>query len=170
MFGRNGIKKGSSEYTNTYVQKHNGSFPLYSSKTINDGIIGYIDSFDFDSKCITWTTDGIHAGTVFLRDERFSMTTHCGALILDNNLESIYLEYVLNYLKDSLKSYAVGEQNKRVTVDIIKKVIIKIPVNNSGSFDINKQKVIAEKYQKIENIKQAIDDELCKIKNSTIEL
>lgn len=170
LFGRNGIKKGLSKYTNTYVQKHNGSFPLYSSKTINDGIIGYIDSFDFDSKCITWTTDGIHAGTVFLRDERFSMTTHCGALILNNNLESIYLEYVLNYLKDSLKSYAVGEQNKRVTVDIIKKVIIKIPVNNSGSFDINKQKVIAKKYQKIENIKQAIDDELCKIKNSTIEL
>jgi type I restriction-modification system DNA methylase subunit len=170
LFGRNGIKKGLSKYTNTYIQKHNGSFPLYSSKTINDGIIGYIDSFDFDSKCITWTTDGIHAGTVFLRDGRFSMTTHCGALILDNNLESIYLEYVLNYLKDSLKSYAVGEQNKRVTVDIIKKVIIKIPVNNSGSFDINKQKEIAEKYQKIENIKQAIDDELCKIKNPTIEL
>jgi hypothetical protein len=96
LFGRNGIKKGLSKYTNTYIQKHKGKYPLYSSQTTNDGIIGNIDSFDYDSKCITWTTDGIHAGTVFLRDKKFSMTTHCGALILDNNLKSIYLGYVLN--------------------------------------------------------------------------
>ncbi len=170
LFGSNGIKKGLSKYTNTYIQKHNGDYPLYSSKTINNGIIGYIDSFDFDTKCITWTTDGIHAGTVFLRKEKFSMTTHCGALILNNNLEGICLEYVLNYLKNSLKSYAVGEQNKRVTVDIIKKVIVKIPIDSNDNFDINKQKEIAEKYQKIEDIKQAISDELYKIQNSIVEL
>lgn len=168
LFGKKGIKKGLSKYTNTYVQEHNGRFPLYSSKTINSGIIGYIDSFDFDTKCITWTTDGIHAGTVFLRDEKFSMTTHCGALIIDDNLKSIYLEYVLNYLKDSLKSYAVGEQNKRVTVNIVKKVIIKIPINNSGSFDRNKQKEIAEKYHKIEEVKQAIAKELNQIEKAIV--
>ncbi len=38
LFGSNGIKKGLSKYTNTYIQKHNGDYPLYSSKTINKGI------------------------------------------------------------------------------------------------------------------------------------
>jgi len=170
LFGNDGIKKGLSKYTNSYIQKHKGIYPLYSSQTTDNGIIGHIDSYDYKKKCITWTTDGIHAGTVFLRNEQFSMTTHCGALIPNDNLEHISLEYIFNYLKNNLKVYAIGEQNKRITVDIIKKVIVKIPVCVNGSFDINKQKKMAEKYQKIENIKQEISSELLKIEKTMIEL
>ena len=169
LFRKGNIRKGSNDYTNSYVQKHKGRYPLYSSQTTNNGIIGCIDSYDYNKKCITWTTDGIHAGTVFLRDEKFSMTTHCGALI-PNDFKNISLEYILNYLKENLKSYAVGEQNKRITVDIIKTVMVKIPINNNGKYDINKQKAISEQYEKIENIKEAISDELSKIQNTVIEL
>ncbi len=168
LFEKDNIKKGLSKYTNAYIQKHKGNHPLYSSKTINDGIIGYIDSSDYDSKCITWTTDGIHAGTVFLRDGKFSMTTHCGALI-PNNFKNISLKYIYYYLQNNLKSYAVGEQNKRITVNIIKKVMIQIPIDNNGNFDIDKQKQIAEKYQKIERIKQAISIELNQIETVTVD-
>ena len=170
IFGKDGIKKGLEKYTNAYVQKHKGDYPLYSSKTVNNGIIGYIDSYDYNLQCITWTTDGLHAGTVFLRDRRFSMTTHCGALIPNNKFTNISLNYIFYYLKNNLKDYTIGEQNKRVTVGIIKKVMIQIPTKADGSFDIEKQEEIAEKYQKIERIKTAVSDELLKIKNTTIEL
>ena len=170
IFEGDGIKKGLSKYTNAYVQKHKGIYPLYSSKTVNNGIIGYIDSYDYNLQCITWTTDGAHAGTVFLRNKMFSMTTHCGALIPNNKFTNISLNYIFYYLKNNLKDYTIGEQNKRVTVDIIKKVMIQIPTKADGSFDIEKQEEIAEKYQKIERIKTAVSDELLKIKNTTIEL
>ena len=42
-------------------------YPVYSSQTLNNGCLGYIETFDFDDKLITWTTDGANAGTVFLR-------------------------------------------------------------------------------------------------------
>ena len=68
---------------------------MYSSQTFQDGEIAKINSYDFDSKCLTWTTDGIYAGTLFLRNGKFSMTTHCGALILKEKYrEDISLEYV----------------------------------------------------------------------------
>src|SRR5690606_9731913 len=48
--------------------KDNGKYPVYSSQTKNKGILGYIDTFDFNSNLLTWTTDGVNAGTVFIRE------------------------------------------------------------------------------------------------------
>ncbi len=163
------IKKGLSKYTNKHIQDNNGKYPLYSSATINYGIIGYIDSYDYNLKCITWTTDGIHAGTVFLRNNKFSMTTHCGALILTDDKDNLLLKYIMFYLKNNLKQYAIGEQNKRVTVNIIKNILIKIPINLKNEFDINMQQEISKKYQVIDNIKISIEKELTQIEKLLIE-
>lgn len=55
-------------------------YPVYSSQTLNNGCLGYIETFDFDDKLITWTTDGANAGTVFLREGKFNCTNVCGTL------------------------------------------------------------------------------------------
>lgn len=162
------IEKGKSIYTNEFIIKNGGNFPLYSSQTTNDGIIGNINVFDYDCEAITWTTDGIHAGTVFLRNGKFSMTTHCGALILKSKVKNISLDYIYFYLKNYLKQFAVGEQNKRITTTIIKPIDISIPINSKGEFDISVQQQIAEKYRQIEQIKKSISQELDKI--SSIEI
>ena len=39
---------------------------------------GLIDRFAYDCDCLTWTTDGVYAGSIFIRRGKFSMTTHCG--------------------------------------------------------------------------------------------
>jgi hypothetical protein len=163
------IKKGSSKYTNQYIQNNSGEYPLYSSATVNDGIIGYINSYDYNLKCITWTTDGKHAGTVFLRDNEFSMTTHCGALILNHDKKDLLLKYIMYYLQNNLKQYAIGEQNKRVTVNIIKNISIKIPIDFKNEFDMDIQQKISKKYQVIENIKISIEKELNTIEKLLIE-
>jgi len=163
------IEKGKSIYTNDFIVKNRGMFPLYSSQTSNNGIIGNINVFDYDCEAITWTTDGVHAGTVFLRNGKFSMTTHCGALIPKSNVKDILLNYVYSYLKNNLKQFAVGEQNKRVTTTIIKPIEIPIPVNSKGEFDLSIQQQIAEKYRKIEQIKKSISEELDKIASIEID-
>ena len=162
------VEKGLSKYTNKYIKNNFGDFPVYSSQTVNEGIIGYINTFDYDIKCLTWTTDGVHAGTVFLRNGKFSMTTHCGALLPKND-NLIDLGYLYYYLKTNLKEFAVGEQNKRITVSIIKDIKVEIPVKPNSEFDLEVQKEIANKYKKIEEIKKIIDKELKKIEETKID-
>lgn len=57
-----------------------GLYPVYSSQTKNDGIFGYLNSYDFDQDQLTWTTDGANAGTVFRRRGKHNCTNVCGTL------------------------------------------------------------------------------------------
>ncbi|MGH1387458.1 restriction endonuclease subunit S [Kordia sp.] len=77
--------------------KSNGKYPVYSSQTKNNGILGYIDSYDFNANLLTWTTDGVNAGTVFIRKGKFNCTNICGTLIVKNNsiLSLKYMEYAV---------------------------------------------------------------------------
>jgi len=165
------IKKGNAKYTKRYILNHSGEHPLYSSQTIAEGEIGKIDSFDYEEDCLTWTTDGIYAGTVFIRKRKFSMTTHCGALLLKEEYkDKIDLKYMRNYLQIHLKEYAKGEGNKRVTVGIIKDVLIKIPINKNGEFDIIKQRDIAQKSDTIHQIKDNITNEFEEIMSNSVDI
>lgn len=162
------IIKGNAKYTNKYFVENKGDFPVYSSQTINNGEIAKISTFDFDKKCITWTTDGIYAGTVFLRNGKFSMTTHCGALVPKENTD-ILLEYLYIFLKENLKNHAQGSQNKRVTVNVIKNIEIAIPIDKKGNFSIEYQKQIADKMINLLELKSEINAKLNELINSSIE-
>ena len=162
--------KGKDKYTKEYVRNNSGEYPLYSSQTTNNGEFGYIDTYDFDEKCLTWTTDGIYAGTVFIRNGKFSMTTHCGALILKDEFKDLIdINYIYIQLKNELKSYALGVGNKRVTEAIINTVTVKIPVNDDGSFNISKQKEMSNEILNTTNIINKIKNELDSISNINLK-
>ena len=165
------IKKGLSKYTNKYFHENKGEYPVYSSQTFGDGEIAKINTFDYDTNCLTWTTDGIYAGTLFLRNGKFSMTTHCGALILkEEYVNEISLEYLYAYLANKLKNYANGEQNKRVTVDIIKNIDIEIPVlPNSDIFDKAEQFYYYQRFQHFKDAKKEIINKLDSISINSID-
>lgn len=152
-------EKGDSKYTKKYIREHKGTYPLYSSKTKDEGLIGNIDSFkyDFENKeCLTWTTDGIYAGKVFFRIGKFSMTTHCGILVPLR--KDVYLPYVSYVLSEILPKKALGQkgQNKRVTIDIINDLEIRIPIKKDGNLDIKKQQELAMNFQAIEESKNKV--------------
>lgn len=162
--------KGNAKYTHRYLRDNKGEFPVYSSQTAGEGIIGNIKSFDWDEECLTWTTDGIYAGTVFYRKGKFSMTTHCGGLLLKKKFEKmVNLKYVYFFLSNSLKDYAVGEGNKRITIETIKDVVIQFPINSKGEIDYEKQSEIAKKYEAIEKIKDDLDNSLSEINDTKIQ-
>lgn len=166
------IVKGKSKYTKSYMNKHKGEYPVYSSQTSCEGVIASIDSYDYDCKCLTWTTDGTYVGTVFLRDGKFSMTTHCGALFLKEEFKNkISLEYIQTILNNILPLNKEGEgSNKRLGVNKIEKIKIDIQVDNDNEFDLAKQKEIAEKYRIIQDIKANIKTELEKIENIKVNI
>ena len=70
--------------SNEEMGAHPGQYPVYSSQTEDEGIMGYIDTYDFDGDYITWTTDGAKAGTVFYRTGQFNCTNVCGTLLPRN--------------------------------------------------------------------------------------
>lgn len=75
-------------------QKH-PLYPVYSSQTSNDGIMGYLDSYMFDGEYITWTTDGANAGTVFYRKGKFNCTNVCGTLKIQPKFDCYFVSLVL---------------------------------------------------------------------------
>lgn len=152
--------KGKDKYTIGYIRRNKGDFPVYSSQTTNRGEIGRIDTYDFDGEAITWTTDGVYAGTTFYRHGKFSMTTHCGALILKSAfLGQIDLKYISYTLLPILKEKAVSYGNKRVTLKDVKMLSLRIPVSTQGGYDFAAQRVISDSYSQIYQIQDNIRNE-----------
>ncbi len=154
--------KGNAKYTNEYFFNIVGEYPVYSGATKNLGLVAHIDTYDYDTngkQWLTWTTDGVYAGTVFVRNGKFSMNTHCGLLKPKDNFDSnLDIEYIAWVLNQTLPNHAIGDQNMRVTMGIINEVSIEIPIKEDGTFDLQEQQRIAKKYQNIESKRsQAID-------------
>lgn len=73
-------------------------YPVYSSQTANNGVLGYIKTFDYSVDSLTWTTDGAKAGTVFLRRGKYSITNVCGILTPKTSEQCLeFLHYTVSY-------------------------------------------------------------------------
>ena len=82
------------------------------------------------------------------------------------NCDLLYLKYII---ENELASQNFGFTNK-AGKSKIQNIQIKIPITSMGEFDLQKQKEIAEKYRKIEEIKQNIKTKLEKIENIKVDI
>ena len=109
------------------IQEHNGPYPVYSSQTESNGILGYISSFDYSGEYLTWTTDGANAGTVFYRQGDFSITNVCGLLKPNPDLIDIrYLYFVLSVL--AKKHVSSGMGNPKLMSNVMSRIRVPVPV------------------------------------------
>jgi type I restriction enzyme S subunit len=70
-------------------------YPVYSSQTKNNGLMGYYGSYLFED-AITWTTDGANAGTVCYREGRFYSTNVNGVLLSERGYANRAVAEILN--------------------------------------------------------------------------
>ena len=89
------IGRGRVISSKEIANQKNPRYPVYSSQTSNEGIMGYLDDYVFEGEYITWTTDGANAGTVFYRNGRFNCTNVCGTLKLHYRFDAYYCSLVL---------------------------------------------------------------------------
>ena len=111
------------------------TYPVYSSQTSDDGIMGYLSTYDFEGEYVTWTTDGANAGTVFARTGRFNCTNVCGTIKL-NKSDHRFITAALGRVSKSHVSRHLG--NPKLMNDVVKKIEIRIPKT------IKEQNAIAE--------------------------
>ncbi|WRB10867.1 restriction endonuclease subunit S [Helicobacter pylori] len=108
------------------ILQENGKYPVYSSQTLNNGILGFIDTYDFDGEFLTWTTDGAYAGSVFYRKGRFSITNVCGLLqVIQDNILHKYLYYILQITTPPHVSSGMG--NPKLMSAAMQQIQIPIP-------------------------------------------
>ena len=105
-------------------QKH-PQYPVYSSQTSNDGIMGYLDEYMFDGEYITWTTDGANAGTVFYRNGKFNCTNVCGTLKIKSNFDCHFVSLVLQQATQSYVSSNLA--NPKLMNNTMATIKIRIP-------------------------------------------
>jgi len=120
------IKRGRV-ISKDYINKNAGIYPVFSSQTVNNGTIGYINTYDYDGTYVTWTTDGAHVGTVFLRKNiKFSVTNICG--ILSAKIKGIDLAFLAYIFGLEAKKYVVpGMGNPKLMSNVVEKIRIPIP-------------------------------------------
>ena len=102
--------KNAALYTQEYIGQHAGEYPVYSGQTENDGIMGKIDSYDYDiSECLFTTTVGAKVMTPKILRGKFCLSQNC--LIMksiadtDNHYIFFLLEALFGYEKSLIPSY-----------------------------------------------------------------
>ena len=108
------------------AKQESPKYPVFSSQTLNNGIMGYLDNYDFDGEYVTWTTDGANAGTVFYHNEKFNCTNVCGTLkVKDDAVLPYYLYIALSHVAKKYVSKNLG--NPKLMNGVMGKITIKIP-------------------------------------------
>ena len=142
------------------ILNESGLYPVYSSQTQNNGILGYIDTYDFEGERITWTTDGEKAGTVFYRKGFFNCTNICGILEKRHLIKNICYPFYFYVLTFFCKHNRRKDTNGyKIMSNEMKNIFICIP-------PLEEQKQIAKYLDwKINEIDKLIEKEQIKLSN-----
>lgn len=108
------------------IAENEGEYPVYSSQTENNGVMGQLNSFDFEGEYVTWTTDGANAGTVFYREGKFNCTNVCGT-IQPKNWEQIDLKFLPYYLNLGTRFSVRLDINPKLMNNMMAKIPLVIP-------------------------------------------
>lgn len=130
-------------------------YPVYSSQTTNNGLLGYYNEYLFEN-AITWTTDGANAGTVKFRKGKFYSTNVNGVLLSDEGFANKMVSEAINKLSGKYVS-RVG--NPKLMNNVMSQIKILIPKS------LDEQILLSENLDSIENAINQHLLQLDKIKN-----
>jgi len=134
-------------------------YPVYSSQTKNNGLMGYYHKYLYQN-VITWTTDGANAGTVSYRPSKFYCTNVSGVLISNEGYANRMIAEALNQIAWKHVS-KVG--NPKLMNNIMAEITVTIPQSIKEQHKIaefirnldNQISIEEEKLTKLEKLKQA---------------
>lgn len=161
------VKRGLTKYSADYCQQNKGIYPLYTAK------VGYpfgaIDSYDFDVvNLLTYTARGSNVGTMQILTGKFSLGEHRVAIHMNETFIFLpYLQYLMGLeIKKLIKSAAIPLVHMKTVEDIE----IPIPINSNGSFNIEVQEDIANRYKQLEDIQNELSSKLKELKKLKITI
>ncbi len=148
--------------------KISGNIPIYSANVFNP--VGYhfksnIENFENDF--VIWGIDGDFEFNFIKKNTPFMTTDHCGVIrILTDNILPEYLMLQLSKVKHK---YGF-DRGLRSSLKNMKDVVVQIPIDSNGDFDLDFQKNILDKYQIIKEVKQKVEEYKKQIKDLMVEI
>jgi type I restriction enzyme S subunit len=154
---------GNAIYTKTWCQGHRGSYPLYSANNFEP--IAYVDIFDYEGEYLTYSKNGC-AGYITIFSGRFSVNgDRCVMTINEEFVGKVNLLYLKYYLEPIFRQHKKGRlgiygknEFTKLNSTMIRELDIKVPIPlaDDGSYDLEKQIEIAERYRQIDDIKAGL--------------
>ena len=153
-------KRGNSKYTKAYVNKNTGEFEVYTGSTKTS--FGFIDTFEYESPHLTYTTDGEYAGTLEILQGKYNVGGHRAILISKVDNLSLFQSIFYNSVRrGDVPSLAWSQ---------IKDIKVSIPVTEDGEFDLKKQEEIVRKFELIEARKEELAEKIEAIKSVDVDI
>ena len=148
----------SEEKTDTH------KYPVYSSQTKNEGLLGYYDKYLFET-AITWTTDGANAGTVNYREGKFYSTNVNGVLLSDEGFANKVIAEILN---NEAWKYVSKVGNPKLMNNVMSEISLVIPndfreisILSSLFQDLDKFIALQQRtLDKLQNMKKALLEQM----------
>lgn len=131
----------SSNLINT-TKNEEYRYPVYSSQTKNNGLMGYFDSYLFED-AITWTTDGANAGTVNYRPGKFYSTNVNGVLLSQKGYSNKCITEILD--KVAWK-YVSKVGNPKLMNNTMSNIRIYIPSDFKEQFKLSELFMVLDNY------------------------
>lgn len=156
---------GNPKYTKTYCKENEGEYIVYTGTTI--GIFGKVNHADYTTPNLTFTTDGEKAGTIeYICDEGYCIGGHRTILIPRfSNLELRYFKYILQpFFYNNVKRGDVPSLH----FNRIKNIEVDVPIDEDGQISYKMQKELADKYEKVENLKLNLLERINRLNNTNI--
>ena len=152
--------KGLSKYTKKFGNEHQGPFPVYSASSQTP--LTHIDTFDYDGRFMTWSTNGF-AGTILVLDGKFSVNGDRGVLVPRDGRTDLDLDYMRYTLEPIFRDMAKGRKGDRgedeftkLYPSMIETVVVPVPVDDNGNISLSGQQEIAARHRTIEQCKREI--------------
>lgn len=121
--------KNAAKYTAEYLSYNIGDYPVYSGQTENDGVMGKINSYDYDmDECLFTTTVGAKVMTLKKLYNKFSLSQNCLIMKkLDGKININYYYYILQSLFDYEKTLIPSYMQPSLRIEDLKKYKFYVP-------------------------------------------
>lgn len=150
---------GKAIYTKEFCRIHRGSYPVYSAN--NKTPLAYMNFSDYNGTYLTYSKNGC-AGYINILSGNFSINGDRCVISINKGYEDIDLLYLKYFLEPIFRANIKGRigingknEYTKINSNMIKKlnIMVPIPIKNDKSFDLQKQKDLAQEYATIDSIK-----------------
>lgn len=143
------------------IQRAKGTIPVYSASIFENFALGYVSekiedvvkgARAFDGINLTANADGSDY-SVFVRKSKFYANDVCNVItVLAKDIDPYFLKHELRtQIYEAALNYQFKLYKKK-----LRTLTARIPINDKGEFDLDKQKAFGEKYEKISQMKDKL--------------
>jgi type I restriction-modification system DNA methylase subunit len=156
--------------TKTFIRNNSGKIPVYGGR--QDEIpIGYIaddlEGVKYFENCLGWNREG-SVGYVFYHQHKFTTNDHHRPLLIKNEFKDVLAPDYIKIVLQELLFEQGFRWSKTASKEKVQELKIGLPIDDNGNISLEIQNRLSERTQKIEEIKQKIQEKSNRLINIKI--